>query len=32
MSAYLSLALLLICVGMLVAHFVDIKKSHNRNG
>ena len=32
MSAVLSLALLVVCAGLLVAHFVDIKKSHNRNG
>gem|GEM_PF-3149134 len=32
MSHILSLALLLICVGLLIAHFADIKNTHKTNG
>jgi len=32
MSSILSIALLVICGCLLVAHFIDIKKSHNNNG
>ena len=32
MSAILSLALLSVSVILLVANFIDIRKSHNRNG
>jgi hypothetical protein len=32
MSHLLSLALLVICVSLLIAHFVDIKRTHKRNG
>lgn len=31
-TSFLSLVLLVICVVMLLMHFVDIKKSHKRNG
>jgi len=31
-SAILSVCLFAICVALLLAHFIDIKKSHNRNG
>ncbi len=32
MASVLSLLVLAICAGMLVLHFLDIKKSHKRNG
>jgi hypothetical protein len=32
MSHLLSLALLVIGVCLLIAHFVDIKRTHKRNG
>lgn len=32
MKAALSIALLSICILMLIAHFAEIKKSHNKNG
>jgi len=32
MSHLLSLALLVICAGLLIAHFVDIKRTHKKNG
>lgn len=32
MSHLLSLALLVICAGLLIAHFVDIKRTHKGNG
>ena len=32
MTAFLSVALLIVCVGLLLTNFVEIKKSHQRNG
>jgi hypothetical protein len=32
MSPILSIALLVICAGLLVLHFMDIKNTHKRNG
>lgn len=32
MSHILSLVLLAICVGILISHFIDIKKTNRRNG
>jgi hypothetical protein len=32
MAALLSIILLVICTGMLVTHFAEIKKSHKKNG
>lgn len=32
MSHGLSIALLVICVALLAAHFLDIKNSHKSNG
>ena len=31
-SSVLSAALLAVCIGLLMTHFADIKKSHKRNG
>lgn len=31
-SQFLSVALLVVCTGMLVAHFADIKKSNRKHG
>jgi hypothetical protein len=32
MAEYLSLALLLIGAALLIAHFIDIKRTHKKNG
>jgi hypothetical protein len=32
MAAIISVSILVICVGMLVSNFADIKKSHKKNG
>jgi hypothetical protein len=32
MTAFISIALLGVCVLLLVAHFGEIKKSHHNNG
>ena len=32
MAAIISISILVICVGMLVSNFADIKKSHKKNG
>jgi hypothetical protein len=32
MTAIVSLALLVICILLLLVHFMDIKNTHNTNG